>query len=417
MEIYLDNSATTKVTEGVRDKVLQVLYEDYGNPSSMHRMGVRAEQHMKEASAIIASNLKVEPKEIFFTSGGTEANNLALIGTAFANRRRGNHIITTRIEHPSVHQPLVYLEESGFDISFAPVDSAGRLIKEKLFELVKENTIMVSLMYVNNEIGAVQDITELARELKNRKKDILLHVDGVQAFGKYRIYPKREGIDLLSFSGHKIHGPKGIGALYASERIKINPIVFGGGHQKGLRSGTENVPGIAGLGQAVSELFVDFDSKINRMYLLKQRFLRGVNQLADVTVNGIPLGCESNPMGCESNPMGCESNAIEGASDFELEQLRKTAPHIMSVSFGGIRSEVFLHALEDRGVYVSSGSACSSHHPTPSVTLTAIGMDKNLMDSTLRFSMSSMTTEEEIDYTLEQIRELLPVLRRYTRKR
>lgn len=410
MEIYLDNSATTKVTEGVRDKVLQVLYEDYGNPSSMHRMGVRAEQHMKEASAIIASNLKVEPKEIFFTSGGTEANNLALIGTAFANRRRGNHIITTRIEHPSVHQPLVYLEESGFEISFAPVDSAGRLIKEKLFELVKENTIMVSLMYVNNEIGAVQDITELARELKNRKKDILLHVDGVQAFGKYRIYPKREGIDLLSFSGHKIHGPKGIGALYASERIKINPIVFGGGHQKGLRSGTENVPGIAGLGQAVSELFVDFDSKINRMYLLKQRFLRGVNQLADVTVNGIPLGYESNPM-------GCESNAIEGASDFELEQLRKTAPHIMSVSFGGIRSEVFLHALEDRGVYVSSGSACSSHHPTPSVTLTAIGMDKNLMDSTLRFSMSSMTTEEEIDYTLEQIRELLPVLRRYTRKR
>ncbi len=396
MEIYLDNSATTKVTEGVRDKVLQVLYEDYGNPSSMHRLGVQAEQHMKDAAAIIASSLKVEPKEIFFTSGGTEANNLALIGTAFANRRRGNHIITTRIEHPSVHQPLVHLEESGFEVSFAPVDSAGRLIKEKLFELVKENTIMVSLMYVNNEIGAVQDINELARELKSRKKDIILHVDGVQAFGKYKIYPKREGIDLFSFSGHKIHGPKGIGALYVNEKIRINPIVFGGGHQKGLRSGTENVPGIAGLGQAVSELFTDFDSKTSRMYLLKQRFLREVSQLADVTVNGVPMGC---------------------TPDYELEQLKMTAPHIMSVNFEGVRSEVFLHALEERGVYVSSGSACSSHHATPSVTLAAIGMEKKLMDSTLRFSMSGMTTEEEIDYTVEQIKELLPVLRRYTRKK
>ncbi|MGF7145699.1 cysteine desulfurase [Anaerotaenia torta] len=395
MEIYLDNSATTRVTEGVRDKVLQVMYEDYGNPSSMHRLGIRAEQHEKEAAAVIASHLKVEPKELIFTSGGTESNNLALIGTAFANRRRGNHIITTRIEHPSVHQPLVYLETAGFEISFAPVDSGGRLIKEKLYELVRENTILVSLMYVNNEIGAVQDIGELAGELKKRKPDIILHVDAVQAFGKYRIYPKREGIDLLSFSGHKIHGPKGVGALYVNEKIKMNPIVFGGGHQRGLRSGTENVPGIAGLGQAVSELFEDFDSKISRMYLLKQRFLREVSRLEDVTINGLPMGC---------------------APDYELEQIKETAPHIMSVSFRGVRSEVFLHALEDRGVYVSSGSACSSHHATPSVTLAAIGLEKNLMDATLRFSMSGTTTEEEIDDTLEQIRELLPMLRRYTRK-
>ncbi len=395
MEIYLDNSATTRVTEGVRDKVLQVMYEDYGNPSSMHRLGIRAEQHEKEAAAVIASNLKVEPKELIFTSGGTESNNLALIGTAFANRRRGNHIITTRIEHPSVHQPLVYLETAGFEISFAPVDSGGRLIKEKLYELIRENTILVSLMYVNNEIGAVQDIGELAGELKKRKPDIILHVDAVQAFGKYRIYPKREGIDLLSFSGHKIHGPKGVGALYVNEKIKMNPIVFGGGHQRGLRSGTENVPGIAGLGQAVSDLFEDFDSKISRMYLLKQRFLREVSRLEDVTINGLPMGC---------------------APDYELEQIKETAPHIMSVSFRGVRSEVFLHALEDRGVYVSSGSACSSHHATPSVTLAAIGLEKNLMDATLRFSMSGMTTEKEIDYTLEQIRELLPMLRRYTRK-
>ncbi len=396
MEIYLDNSATTKVSEGVRDKLVQAMYEDYGNPSSMHRLGVKAELYMKEASSIIATSLKVEPKEILFTSGGTEANNLALIGTALANKRRGNHIITTRIEHPSVHQPLVHLEEMGFEISFAPVDAHGKLIKEKLFELVKENTLMVSLMYVNNEIGSVQEIPELCKELKNRKKDLIIHVDAVQAFGKYRIYPKREGIDLLSFSGHKIHGPKGIGALYVSDKVKINPILFGGGHQRGLRSGTENVPAIAGLGQAVAELYEDFDLKTERMYLLKQRFLREVCCLEDVTINGVPEGC---------------------TPDYPIELLRQTAPHIMSVSFRGVRSEVFLHALEDKGVFVSSGSACSSHHPTPSVTLTAIGMAKELMDSTLRFSMSSMTTEEEIDYTLEQIRELLPTLRRYTRKR
>ncbi len=396
MEIYLDNSATTKVTDGVRDKLVQVLYEDYGNPSSLHRLGVKAERHMKEAASIIAANLKVEPKEILFTSGGTESNNLALIGTALANKRRGNHIITTRIEHPSVHQPLVHLEELGFEISFAPVDGAGNLIKEKLFELIKENTLMISLMYVNNEIGAVQEITELIKELKNRKKDLIIHVDAVQAFGKYRIYPKREGIDLLSFSGHKIHGPKGIGALYVSDKVKVNPVVYGGGHQRGLRSGTENVPGIAGLGQAVAELFENFDEKIERMYYLKQKFLREIYKLDDVTINGITMEC---------------------MPDFNMEQLKATAPHIMSVSFRGVRSEVLLHALEDRGIYVSSGSACSSHHPTPSVTLAAIGIPKELMDSTLRFSMSSMTTEEEIDYTLEQIKELVPNLRRYTRKR
>ncbi len=396
MEIYLDNSATTKVTEGVRDKLVQVLYEDYGNPSSMHRLGVKAEQHMKEAAAIIAGCLKVEPKEILFTSGGTEANNLALIGTALANRRRGSHIITTAIEHPSVHEPLAYLGENGFSISRAPVDQSGRLEKDKLLELINDQTLIVSIMYVNNEIGSVQDVAALAAAVKEKKKDILFHVDAVQAFGKYKIYPKREGIDLLSFSGHKIHGPKGIGALYVSDKIKLNPIVFGGGHQRGLRSGTENVPGIAGLGQAVKELYTGFEEKIERMYQLKQRFLREVSRLEGVTINGIPPEC---------------------SGDFEMEQLKLTASHIMSVSFEGVRSEVFLHALEDKGIYVSSGSACSSHHPQPSVTLTSIALPKELMDSTLRFSMSGMTTEEEIEITLESIRELLPVLRRYTRKK
>ncbi len=395
MEVYLDNSATTKVTEKVRDRVMKALYEDYGNPSSMHRLGINAENYMKEAAAALAGCLKVEPKELVFTSGGTESNNLALIGTAMANRRRGKHIITTRIEHPSVHEPLKYLEENGFEISFAPVDETGKLIKEKLYELIREDTILVSVMYVNNEIGAVQDVKELAAELKNRKKDIIFHVDAVQAFGKYRIFPKREGIDLLTVSGHKIHGPKGSGALYISDKIRVSPVVFGGGHQRGIRSGTENVPAIAGLGQAVTELYENFDEKISHMYGLKQKFIREISLMEGVSINGLPK---------------------EITSDYELEQIKKTAPHIISISFEGVKSEVFLHALEDKGVYVSAGSACSSHHPQPSVTLTAIGLPKNLMDSTLRISMSDLTTEEEINYTLEQMKELLPVLRRYTRK-
>ena len=293
MEVYLDNSATTKPYASVRDKMVQALDEDYGNPSSMHRLGVNAEQLIREATSIIAGALKVEPKEIIYTSGGTEANNLALIGTALANRRRGSHIITTRIEHPSVHQPLVHLGENGFNVDYAPVDKTGRLIKESLYGLVNDNTLMVSIMYVNNEIGSVQEIEELAAELKRIKKDIIIHVDAVQAFGKYRIYPKRQNIDLLTFSGHKIHGPKGVGVLYVSEGIRINPVVFGGGHQRNLRSGTENVPGIAGIGQAVKEIYQDFDNKIARMYELKQYFIRRLAYMEDVSIIGIPNECSN----------------------------------------------------------------------------------------------------------------------------
>lgn len=395
MEVYLDNSATTKITDRVRDVMIKVLYEDYGNPSSMHRMGVVAEKYMRKAAENIAESLKVEPKEIIFTSGGTEANNLALIGSAMAYQRRGRHMITSRIEHPSVHQPLVFLEENGFKADFIPVDHTGKIIKDKLYNAINEETQIVSLMYVNNEIGSVQDIEEIAREIKAIKKDIIFHVDAVQAFGKYRIYPKRMGIDLLSISGHKIHGPKGIGALYVSDSIRIKPIIFGGGHQRGLRSGTENVSGIAGLGQAVKEIYEDFENKVNRMYELKQLLIKELGRLDGVVINGLPAEC---------------------TKDYEMEHIKKTAPHIVSVSIEGVRSEVLLHALEERGVYVSAGSACSSHHPQPSATLSAIGIPKILLDSTIRISMSEMTTEEEINYAIEQIKALLPVLRKYTRR-
>ena len=395
MEAYLDNSATTKITDKVRNIMEKALWEDYGNPSSMHMMGVIAERYMKDAASNIADCLKILPKEIIFTSGGTESNNLALIGYALANHRRGKHIITSSIEHPSVHEPLLYLSENGFDLEFASVDSTGRVIKDKLYEAINDDTLMVSLMYVNNEIGAVQDIEEIAKEIKSIKKDIVLHVDGVQAFGKYRIYPKRLGIDLLSISGHKIHGPKGIGALYVGDHIRLKPITFGGGHQKGLRSGTENVPAIAGLGQAVLELYEDFDDKIQKMYELKQYFIREISKLEGVTINGLP---------------------VETTKEFEMEYIKMTAPHIISVSLEGIRSEVLLHALEERGIYISAGSACSSNNPAPSATLSAIGMPKELMDSTIRISLSDINTKEEIDYALEQIGDIVPYLRKFIRK-
>ena len=398
MEVYLDNSATTMVTEGVRNKMMKALEVDFGNPSSMHILGVRAENYLKDGAREVAESLKVDSKEIVFTSGGTESNNLGIIGSVMANKRRGNHIITTKIEHPSVHEPFAYLEGNGFDVSYVSVDSNGKIVKEELYDMVREDTLLVSIMYVNNEIGAVQDIEEIVSELKKRKDDLIIHVDAVQAFGKYRIYPKRLGIDLLSISGHKIHGPKGVGVLYVNNKIRINPIVFGGGHQRGLRSGTENVPGIAGIGQATVELYTDFDKKIDRMYQLKQHFIEKISSLEEVSFNGLPIKKDDN------------------RDVFDMDLIKETAPHIISVSFKGVRSEVLLHSLEDRGIYVSAGSACSSNHPKPSTTLAAIELPKELMESTLRFSMSDTTTREEIDYTINVINELLPMLRRYTRK-
>lgn len=395
MEAYLDNSATTQITDKVHKIMTKVLCEDYGNPSSMHMMGVKAERYMKEAAANIADLLKVEPKEILFTSGGTEANNLALIGAARANHRRGKHIISTRIEHPSVQQPLVFLSDNGFDVDFIAVDSVGKIKKDQLYSAINDETILVSLMYVNNEIGTVQEIEEIAREIKKIKKDIIFHVDTVQAFGKYKIYPKRLGIDLLTISGHKIHGPKGSGLLYVNEGIRINPISFGGGHQRGLRSGTENVPAIAGFGQAATQLYENFDEKIDHMYELKQYLIKEISKLEGVTINGLPLECTTS---------------------YDMEDIKKTAPHIISISFEGVRSEVLLHALEEKGVYVSAGSACSSHHPSPSSTLLAIGIPSRLMDSTIRISLSDMNTREEIEYATEQIKEILPHLRKFTRK-
>ena len=217
MEAYFDNSATTKVEESVKDIMVKTMMEDYGNPSSLHMRGVEAEQYVKKAREIIASTLKCQEKEIYFTSGGTESNNMALIGVAMANKRRGNHIITTSVEHPSVSVPLKYLEDNGFEITRLPVDGTGRISPEDFKNAIKDTTIMASVMYVNNEVGAIEPIDEIADIIKRSGRDIIFHVDAIQAYGKLKIYPKRQGIDLLSVSGHKIHGPKGIGFIYIKD--------------------------------------------------------------------------------------------------------------------------------------------------------------------------------------------------------
>lgn len=387
MEAYLDNAATTRVFPEVKERVVQAMEEDYGNPSSKHTMGLDAENYIRTALEQIIASIKCEKEEIIFTSGGTESNNLALLGVAEANRRSGQHIITTKIEHASVHEPLVHLEESGYEVTYLPVDASGRVAPEILTEAVREDTILVSVMYVNNEIGSVQQMEQLVQAVKKKNPRTLFHVDAIQAYGKYKIIPKRLGIDLMSVSGHKIHGPKGSGFLYVRKGTKLHPILFGGGQQDGMRSGTENVPAIAGLGEAVRLIYQGHEGKIEKLYQLKKRLIDGLSDIDGVTVNGI--------------------NGIA---------VSETAPHIVSASFAGIRSEVMLHALAARQVYVSSGSACASNHPQLSGTLKAIGVEDALLDSTLRFSFSVMTTEAEIDYALQAVEEELPRLRRFVRK-
>lgn len=384
---YLDNSATTRPFDEVVEYMAHVMKDVYGNPSSMHMAGVNAEAEVKKAKETFASILKVDEKEIFFTSGGTESDNLALIGCALANKRAGMHLITTKVEHPAILETMKHLEGLGFSVTYLDVESDGRVNPNVLKNALREDTILVSIMQVNNEIGALNDIETLAKTVKDYNPSILFHVDAVQSFGKVKIYPKRMKIDLLSVSGHKIHGPKGMGVLYISEKVKITPVVFGGGQQKGLRSGTENVPGIAGIALAAKMIYDDFDRHTENLYSLKEYFINGLKKFEGVSVNGI---------------------AEEG--------ITFTAPHVISASFEGVRAEVLLHALEAKGIYVSSGSACATNKPATSATLLAIGLDKSLLDSTLRFSMSVFTTKEELSYTLKVLGEELPKLRKYMRR-
>ena len=379
MEVYLDNSATTAAFPEVAELVAKVMCEAYGNPSSMHNKGLEAEQYIKEAKEIIAKNLKCDVKSILFTSGGTESDNMALIGVAEANKRSGKHIITTSIEHHAILETTEHLKDMGYEITYLKVDGNGRISLDELREAIRPDTIIVSIMHTNNEIGSVQPLEEAGKLIKSINPAIVFHTDAVQGYGKNIIIPKKCNIDLMSVSAHKIHGPKGVGFLYIGDKIKINPIIFGGGQQKGMRSGTENVPGIAGMAKAVSLCYKNLTEDVNHLYELKDYFIENVLKIEGTKVNGLTG--------------------------------RDSAPHIVSLSVRGIRAEVLLHALEEKGIYVSSGSACATNKPSISATLKSIGLQTELLDSTIRFSFCVNTTEEEIDYVLDKLPKIVKSLR------
>ena len=381
MEAYLDNSATTRCADEVIEKVVKVMGTDYGNPSSKHMKGVEAENYIKEATKVIAKTLKCQEKEILFTSGGTESNNMAIIGTAMANKRRGNHVIVSSVEHASVKEPFNFLEENGFEVTYLPVDENGLVSIQDLKEALDDNTILVAVMYANNEIGTIEPIEEIGQVVKEYNKDIVFFVDAIQAYGKFKIYPNKLNIDLMSVSSHKIHGPKGSGFLYIKEGTKISPIIFGGGQQKGMRSGTENVPGIVGLAVACEKMIGKNYENAEKIREVKEYFQERIKEIEDIKDNS------------------------------------GKAPHVASISFKKLRSEVLLHALEDREIYVSSGSACSSNKKQAvSGTLNAIALSDEFKDGTLRFSFSIENTKEEVDETIKALKELVPMLRRFVRK-
>ena len=384
MEAYLDNSATTRCYDEVREVVAHTMVEDFGNPSSMHLKGVEGEKYIRSAAQTLAGILKVDAKEIYFTSGGTESDNWALFGIARANQRRGKHIIISSVEHPAVSSPAAALEDMGFEVTRLHVGKDGRVDLAELEAAIREDTILVSIMAINNEIGTIEPISEIGALIKKKNPSCYFHVDAIQAFGKIPLYPRRMKIDMLSVSSHKIHGPKGVGFLYIGSKVKIKPLIFGGGQQNDMRSGTDNVSGIAGMAKAAEIVCGQLQENAEKMYALKEHLAEGLMQMEDVHIHGMAL--------------------------------REGAPHILNASFIGIRSEVLLHTLEERGIYVSAGSACSTHKRAGSPTLTAIGCNKKEMESAVRFSFSEENTIEQIDYTLAVLNEVAPMLRRFTRK-
>lgn len=383
-EVYLDNSATTRVRDGVAAVVLETMTRYYGNPSSLHQMGMEAEGLVKEAREILARSLGVKVDTIYFTSGGTEANNLALKGGARARCRRARHIISTAIEHPSVLNACSQLEEEGFQLTLLPVDGTGILDPEVLKAHLTPETILVSTMYVNNEIGSIQPLAEIAALLREWDSDILWHVDAIQGFGKLPLKPRELGIHLLSLSGHKFHGPKGIGALYVAENVRLKPLLAGGGQEKDLRPGTENVPGIVGLGRAAQMAGAEREEALARMESLKERLIEGIlTQVPGTRLNG----------------------PREGG-----------APHIVNVTFARVRGETLVQALGEVGIYVSTGSACSSRQRKANHVLQALGIEEEDALGTLRFSLSPFNQGEEIDYVLGQLPGIVEELRLFYRR-
>ena len=384
-EIYLDNAATTACTVEVAEAVKQAMLTDYGNPSSLHRKGIEAESHLRTATETFAKILHCKEKEIYYTSGGTESNNTALFGAARAYARTGKHIVTTAVEHPSVSEAVRQLQEEGFAVTVLPVDHRGIVAPEEVAAAVREDTILVSVMMVNNELGTVEPIAEIGKAIRKVNPQIVFHTDAVQAFGKLPVRPADLQVDLLSVSAHKIHGPKGVGLLYVREGTKIRPLLLGGGQQRGYRSGTDNVPGIAGFAVAASQSEARREDAWKNACACGEACRSGLEKIEEVRI---------------LSPQGADV----------------CSPFILNVAFPGVRSEVLLHTLEEQGIYVSSGSACSSHKRAPSAVLTAIGRKPDEIESAIRFSFSGETTEEEIARMVAVVQEAVPRLRRFSRK-
>jgi cysteine desulfurase len=384
-EIYLDNCATTKVYNEVAEIMSETMKENYGNPSSLHKKGFEAEQILKDTRITIGEKINSNSSEIFFTSGGTEANNIAISGYVLANRRNGNHVITTKIEHLSVLNVFKSLEEQGYEVTYLDVNKNGIIDIKGLKESLNSNTMLVSIMFVNNEVGSIQPIVEIGQIIKEYNSKIGFHVDGVQGFGKIDIDVKKSNIDMLSVSGHKIHGPKGIGFLYVKKGILIKPIVYGGGQELSLRSGTENVPGIAGLKKAIEITFNNIENNHKIMCEFKKFFLDKIkDEIKDVCIN---------------------------SSNEEYY-----SPYILNISFKGIKSEVLLHALESNAIYVSTGSACSSNKSSKSYVLQALGLNDMLIDGSIRISFSSFNTIDDISFCLDELKKHVTMLRKFIRR-
>lgn len=393
MECYLDNAATTKPSEAVIKAVNEAMAGVYGNPSSLHKKGFEAERLIEEAREKIAKTVRASANEIIFTSGGTESNNHAILEGVELRKRHGRHIITTSVEHSSVKRPVEYLKKEGCEVSYLSADRLGQIKNEDLLKLLREDTVLLSVMLVNNEIGSINDVESLIKTARSKNPDILVHIDAVQGYGKLNINTKKLGADFLSVSAHKIHGPKGIGCLYIRNGLKLPPYILGGGQQKNFRSGTENVYGIAGFAAAAEEIYKNYEKRTEKFYFLKEKFIRGIiKEFPEAVINGVDL----------------EGNLSEN--------IRRTAPHIVNVSFKGIRSEVLLHALEEKGIYVSAGSACASNGKKEAGTLDAIGATVEEAESSVRFSFGSFTETEMIDYTLKELKEIVPELLKYRRR-
>lgn len=374
MEAYLDNSATTPLCKKAKERMVDSIENIWGNPSSLHEKGIEADLLLKSARKTLSGLLSCTEKEVFFTSGGTEGNNLAIFGAAHSGKRKGNRIITSTVEHPSVQKAFDRLSEDGFEVVRISTDSKGFIKLDELEKATDEKTVLISIMAVNNEVGTIQPIEELSKTVKRKNAPALIHVDAVQAFGKIPLTPKKWGIDLMTVSSHKIHGPKGAGALFVKEGTKLKPVAAGGGQERDIRPGTEPMPAIAGFFGAMEELKIK--ENLEKLTLLRDYLLSELSERAYVSVNS-------------------PENAL---------------PYIVNLSLKGLRSETVLNFLSDMEIYVSAGSACSKGHKSP--VLTAMGLDDSLIDSSLRVSLSRYTTKEQLDYFLQGIDTAVKVIRK-----